>query len=85
MTVQRCAQICGLDKYRYFGVADSNEWVPRTWLVGGGKLWMLMADRCCCGDTVSYATRRVGNGDCDRVVNGGFGALLWGELEVGVV
>jgi len=46
---------------------------------------MLMADRCCCGDTVSCATRRVGNGDCDRVVNGGFRASLLGELEVGVV
>jgi len=28
MTVQRCAQICGLDKYRYFGVEYSNECVP---------------------------------------------------------
>ncbi len=48
------------------------------------ELSMLMVDRCYCGNKISHATRRVGDGDCDRVCMADIGHYCGGSLRLGL-
>lgn len=45
---------------------------------------MLMKNRCYCGNTVSHATKRVGDGDCDRVCMADLRHYCGGSLRLGL-
>jgi len=45
---------------------------------------LLIADRCYCGNTISHSTKRVGDGDCDRVCMADYQHYCGGSLRLGL-
>lgn len=43
-----------------------------------------MKNRCYCGNTISHATRRVGDEDCNRVCMADFRHYCGGSLRLGL-